>query len=49
MEYVYEQQPMPTNVTGVPVTITAIDSNGNFIIGTATTDASGTFGSNMDT
>ena len=29
MEYVYEQQPKPTNMTGVPVTLTAIDSNGN--------------------
>ena len=45
MEYVYEQQPMPTNVIGVPVTIAVTDSNGNcHVIGTATTDASGTFG-----
>ena len=29
MEAVYEQQPMPTNVTGVPVTLTVTDSNGN--------------------
>ena len=44
MEYVYEQQPMPTNVTGVPVTLSVIDQNGNHRpIGTATTDASGTF------
>ena len=36
MEYVYEQQPEPTNVTGVPVTLTAIDPNGNFVtLGTA--------------
>jgi len=42
MEYLYEQQAMPTNATGVPVTIDAIDPNGNFIpIGTATSDASG--------
>src|SRR5208282_4469017 len=35
MEAVYEQQPMPTNITGVQVTLTAIDSNHNLInIGT---------------
>jgi outer membrane protein assembly factor BamB len=44
MEYVYMQQSMPTNVTGVPVTLTAIDSNGNTqTLGTAYTDASGTY------
>ena len=44
MEYVYEQQPMPTNATGVPVTITVIDSNGNYRqIGTTTTDSSGMY------
>jgi hypothetical protein len=44
MEYVYMQQPMPTVFTGVPVTIDVIDSNGNYrTIGSATTDASGTF------
>jgi hypothetical protein len=42
MEYVYMQQPMPTNVTGVPVTISVLDSNGNCRqIGTTTSDASG--------
>ncbi|MCW4019020.1 MAG: PQQ-binding-like beta-propeller repeat protein [Candidatus Bathyarchaeota archaeon] len=30
MEYVYKQQSKPTNVTGVPVHLTAIDPNGNF-------------------
>jgi hypothetical protein len=45
MEYVYMQKPEPTNVTGVPVTISVTDSNGNtYVIGTATTDASGTYG-----
>ena len=45
MEYVYMQKPKPTNATGVPVTIGVTDSNGNYRnIGTATTDASGTFG-----
>jgi hypothetical protein len=44
MSAVYEQQPMPTNVTGVPVTLTAIDPNGNLVtLGTTTSDASGTF------
>ncbi len=46
MEYVYMQKPMPTNVTGVPVTLSVIDSNGNNRqIGTTTTDSSGTFAS----
>lgn len=45
MEAVYEQQVMPTNTTGVPVTISVIDSNNNFRqIGTTTSDASGTYG-----
>jgi hypothetical protein len=44
MEYVYMQQPCPTNVTGVPVTISVIDNNGNSRpIGTTTSDGSGTF------
>jgi hypothetical protein len=44
MGYVYQQQPEPTNFTGVPVTINVVDANGNYrTIGTATTDATGTF------
>ena len=44
MEYVYMQQNKPTNVTGVDVYITVIDSNGNYrYIGTATSDSSGTY------
>jgi hypothetical protein len=44
MEYIYMQQPMPTNATGVPVTISVIDSNGNNRqIGSTTSDASGMF------
>jgi hypothetical protein len=44
MEAVYMQQPMPSNVTGVPVTLNVIDQNGNYrSIGTATTDGSGTY------
>jgi hypothetical protein len=45
MEYLYEQQAMPTNITGVPVTLTAIDPNGNYInLGTATNDLNGVYG-----
>jgi hypothetical protein len=44
MEYVYQQQPLPSDVTGVPVTISVIDSNGNtYEIGTVTSDSSGAF------
>ncbi|MGA2680425.1 MAG: PQQ-binding-like beta-propeller repeat protein [Candidatus Bathyarchaeia archaeon] len=44
MGYVYQQQPMPTNFTGVPVTISVLDSNGNYrTIGTTTTDTSGSY------
>ena len=45
MEYLYEQQAMPTNATGVTVTLDAVDPNGNFInIGTTTSDISSNFG-----
>jgi hypothetical protein len=44
MGYVYQQKPLPTNFTGVPVTISVLDSNNNFrTIGTATTDATGLY------
>ena len=44
MEYVYMEQPYPANSTGVPVTISVIDSNNNFrTIGTTTSDASGVY------
>jgi hypothetical protein len=44
MEYVYMQQIMPTNTTGVPVTVSVLDSNGNSrVIGTTTSDSSGTY------
>jgi hypothetical protein len=44
MEYVYMQQPLPTNVIGVPVTIDVIDANNNYRnIATITTDAFGTY------
>ncbi|MGA2683159.1 MAG: PQQ-binding-like beta-propeller repeat protein [Candidatus Bathyarchaeia archaeon] len=44
MEAVYEQQPMPTNMTGVPVTLYVLDSNNNYrSIGTTTTNAMGQY------
>ena len=45
MGYVYQQKPLPTNFTGVDVTISVIDGNGNYrVIGTTTTDSSGSYG-----
>jgi hypothetical protein len=45
MESVYMQQTMPNNITGVPVTLSVIDSNNNYRqIGTTTTNAKGTYG-----
>jgi len=45
MEAVYMQQPMPSNITGVPVTLSVLDSNGNYrAIGTSTTNAQGEYG-----
>jgi FOG: WD40-like repeat len=42
MAALYEDQEMPDNVTGVPVTIYVIDANGNYrSIGTTTTDSNG--------
>jgi hypothetical protein len=47
MEYVYMQQQKPTNTTGVPVSISVVDSNGNSRqIGTTTSNADGTFSIN---
>ena len=44
MAAVYEQQQMPHNVTGVPVTISVTDSNGNYRdIGTTTSNAYGAY------
>ncbi len=44
MEYVYQDQPLPTNATGVPVTISVLDSNNNFReIGTTTSNIYGTY------
>jgi len=42
MAYLYMQQPMPTNATGVPVSLDSIDPNGNYVhIGDVTTDTTG--------
>ena len=44
MQYLYMQQSMPTNVTGVPVTLTYIDPNNNTgTINTAISDVSGSY------
>jgi hypothetical protein len=44
MEFVYEQQPCPSTVTGVPVSVWVLDSNNNYRqIGSTTTDGSGTY------
>jgi len=45
MEYKFMQQPKPTNATGVPVSLDAIDPNANYVhIGTVTSDITGTYG-----
>ena len=47
MAYVYMQKPRPTNATGVSVTLSVVDSNGNYRdIGTTTADADGFFSFN---
>ena len=44
MQYLYLQYPEPTNVTGVPVTLTDIDPNGNsYTIGTTTSNIEGQY------
>jgi hypothetical protein len=44
MEYVYMQKPRPTDTVGVEVTLSVVDSNGNYRdIGTTTSDADGFF------
>ena len=44
MEYKFKQQTMPANATGVPVSLDAIDPNGNFQhIGTVTSDLTGVY------
>ena len=47
MEYVYMQKPRPTDTTGVPITLSVVDANGNYReIGTTTSDADGFFAFN---
>jgi hypothetical protein len=44
MKYVYIQFPRPTNATGVEVTLSVVDANGNYRdIGKTTTNADGYF------
>ena len=44
MEAVYQQQAMPTNLTGVPVSLNVVDANGNYrTIGTVVSNAYGTY------
>ena len=45
MAYLHQQAPYPASVTGVPVSIDAVDPNGNYAhIADVTTDALGSFG-----
>ncbi len=45
MEYVYMHKEKPTDATGVEISIAVIDSNNNYrVVGTATSDSSGTYG-----
>ena len=47
MMYVYKQFEQPTNATGVPVTVSVVDANGNYrAIGTTTSDATGYYSLN---
>ena len=42
MQYLYMQQPIPANATGVPVALSYVDPNGNFYnLGTSTSDMTG--------
>ena len=44
MGYVYQQKPLPTNFTGVEVTLSVVDANGNYrTIGTAKTGINGDY------
>jgi hypothetical protein len=45
MTYLFANGPLPADATGVPVTLTVTDSNGNqYNIGTTTSNAQGTYG-----
>ncbi len=44
MEYIHMQHQMPASVIGVPVSIDAVDPNGNFVhVGDATSDSTGRY------
>jgi hypothetical protein len=44
MGYIYQQKPIPTNFTGVPVSLYVLDSNGNYRqIGETATNANGKY------
>ncbi|MDR1993515.1 MAG: hypothetical protein LBQ98_08520 [Nitrososphaerota archaeon] len=44
MAYLYKQQPKPTTVAGVPVTLSIVDPNGNYyVIGKTTSDINGQY------
>ncbi len=44
MEHVYQQQPMLANTTGVPISISVVDANGNYrTIGSTTSTVYGTY------
>ena len=48
MEYLYMQQPEPLNATGVPVTLSYVDPNGNYyLIGNTTSDITGHYAYNF--
>ncbi len=45
MEYLYHERPIPTDATGVLVSLNAVDPNGNYIhIGNVTSDITGAYG-----
>jgi hypothetical protein len=45
MEAAYEQQPLPSNLTGVPISVYVLDSNNNYrSIGTTTSNSLGDWG-----
>ncbi len=47
MEYVYMQKPRPTDATGVPITFSVVDANGNYrTIGATTSDSDGFYSFN---
>jgi hypothetical protein len=49
MEYLYQQQVKPTNATGVPVSIDAVDPNGNIVhLGDTHSDSSGNYAFTAD-